>query len=205
MNFAAILNGTRGQIVTLIRGGTATVNGIAAELGLTQNAVRAHLLSLEKDHLIEIGGQQPSTRRPAQVYKLTAAAEAFYARGYEPVLNELAKILSNTKGRDEVERLFKTVGENLGVQVAPLRGSLNDRLNVAIEVLTSLGAVVEVEEGTDGILLRGRRCPLASLVSTCPEACSLGVALVESILQIPVEEKCVKHPTPACRFLVKTA
>jgi len=46
----------RGRIVTSLRGTTKIVNELAAELELTDNAVRAHLLSLERDGLIRQRG-----------------------------------------------------------------------------------------------------------------------------------------------------
>src|SRR5881398_826577 len=43
---------TRGRIVLLLRASEKTVNDLAAHLQLTDNAVRAHLLSLERDGLV---------------------------------------------------------------------------------------------------------------------------------------------------------
>ena len=42
---------TRGQIVSLLHGSNKTVNELADALGLSDNAVRAHLLTLERDNL----------------------------------------------------------------------------------------------------------------------------------------------------------
>src|SRR3989442_183899 len=44
-----LLASTRGRILALLRSENRTVNGLAAALRLTDNAVRAHLLSLERD------------------------------------------------------------------------------------------------------------------------------------------------------------
>jgi predicted ArsR family transcriptional regulator len=46
-----ILKSTRGRILDLLRAKEQTVNELAAALELTDNAVRAHLLSLERDGL----------------------------------------------------------------------------------------------------------------------------------------------------------
>jgi predicted ArsR family transcriptional regulator len=46
------LDSTRGQILALLRVESCTVNELAAALKLTDNAVRAHLISLERDGLI---------------------------------------------------------------------------------------------------------------------------------------------------------
>lgn len=46
---------TRGQVVTLLRRGSRTVDELAGTLGLTDNAVRAHLAGLERDGLVTQG------------------------------------------------------------------------------------------------------------------------------------------------------
>lgn len=46
------LSSTRGQIILLLRRKSRTVEGLAQELRLTDNAVRAHLATLERDGLV---------------------------------------------------------------------------------------------------------------------------------------------------------
>jgi predicted ArsR family transcriptional regulator len=56
---------TRGRIVALLRAATRTVDELADALGLTDNAVRAHLVTLERDGLVEPSGQpRPSSSSP---------------------------------------------------------------------------------------------------------------------------------------------
>ena len=43
---------TRGRVTTLLRQGDRTVEELAQALGLTDNAVRAHLVTLERDGLV---------------------------------------------------------------------------------------------------------------------------------------------------------
>jgi len=55
---ARLMESTRGKILDLLRSKERTVNELAAALGLTDNAVRAHLLSLERDGLVHQSGRQ---------------------------------------------------------------------------------------------------------------------------------------------------
>ena len=61
---ARLMESTRGKILDLLRSKERTVNELAAALGLTDNAVRAHLLSLERDGLVHQSGTQPGFRKP---------------------------------------------------------------------------------------------------------------------------------------------
>src|SRR5215213_3915952 len=87
---------TRGRIVTLLRGTTKTVNELAEQLELSDNAVRAHLLSLERDGLIKQSGLQRGTRKPHLAYSLTEEAEHLFPKAYDALLNQLIAVL---KGR----------------------------------------------------------------------------------------------------------
>ena len=68
---------TRGKVVTLLRRGGRTVEELAQELGLTDNGVRAHLASLERDGIVRQRGLVPhgsGGRKPAYIYELTPSS-----------------------------------------------------------------------------------------------------------------------------------
>jgi predicted ArsR family transcriptional regulator len=206
MDLAAILNGTRGQVVTLIRSGVSTVAELRRHLSLTENAVRSHLLSLERDHVIEVAGHRASGRRPAAVYRLTEAAEGHYHRGYEPVLVELARVLQEGRSHEDTETLFGRVGERLAeANALPSEATFQDRLSHVQHLFGSLGALVEAEEVGREVIIRGSACPLGSLIAACPGACNLGQTLVSAVMQRPVETHCRTSERPACEFLIKAA
>ena len=58
-----------------------TVNDLAAELRLTDNAVRAHLASLERDRLVVQSGVKPGFRKPHATYALGPEAEQLVSEG----------------------------------------------------------------------------------------------------------------------------
>jgi predicted ArsR family transcriptional regulator len=64
-----ILESTRGQVLQKLRAGEQTVNDLAAALNLTDNAVRAHLISLERDGLVRQTGSRQGFRKPHATYR----------------------------------------------------------------------------------------------------------------------------------------
>ena len=80
---------TRGQVVLLLRRARSTVDELALALGLTDNAVRSHLTSLERDGLVAQSGVRKSERKPANVYELTGEAELLFPKAYGRVLDDL--------------------------------------------------------------------------------------------------------------------
>lgn len=193
---------TRGRIVALLRGGTRTVNELKEELGLTDNAVRAHLLSLERDGLVRQSGIQPGHRKPHFAYELTAEAEHLFPKAYDALLNQLISALKDRLSPEALDELLRAVGRSVAdsaASSAPDR-TLESRLKKALQVLESLGGSAKVEKDGNGYVIRSASCPLAASVSTHPEVCKLAEALVATIVGAPVREQCNREESPRCRF-----
>src|SRR5205809_6475468 len=104
---------TRGRLVTLLRGTRKTVNELAQDLDLTANAVRAHLLSLERDGLIKQSGIQRGTRKPHFAYELTDEAEHLFPKAYDALLNQLITELKVRLTPAMIDEVLREVGRSL--------------------------------------------------------------------------------------------
>src|SRR5690349_4027423 len=105
---------TRGRVVALLRGASRTVGEIAATLGVTDNAVRAHLLSLERDGIVRQSGTQPGSRKPHFAYELTSESDRLFPKAYDVLLNRLVAVLKSTMSRATLESTLREVGGSLG-------------------------------------------------------------------------------------------
>src|SRR3954469_7932732 len=83
--------GTGGRLLTLLSHGCRTVNELAHQLALTDNAVRAPLGKLQPRGLVRQVGSRPGTRRPHADYELTPRARRLFPTAYEPVLRHLVE------------------------------------------------------------------------------------------------------------------
>jgi predicted ArsR family transcriptional regulator len=73
-------------MVALLRRGGRTVEELARAVGLTNNGVRAHLATLERDGIVRQGGTvRPAGGggKPAYVYELTPEVEGLFPKAYE--------------------------------------------------------------------------------------------------------------------------
>src|SRR2546423_4616771 len=93
---------TRGRIIMLLRRADRTVEELAQALNLTDNAVRAHLATLERDGLVRQRGARRGAGKPAFVYEPTPEAEQLFPKAYGSVLRELLQVLEEDLP-DEVE------------------------------------------------------------------------------------------------------
>ncbi|MDQ3911198.1 MAG: ArsR family transcriptional regulator [Actinomycetota bacterium] len=196
---------TRGQIVTLLRRSSRTVEELARALDLTDNGVRAHLAALERDGIVR---QRGSVRRgtgggkPAYVYELTPEAEDLFPKGYEPVLSQLLDVLAERLGPEGSEALLRSVGRRMAEGQAAPTDDIRSRLEAAVEVLNELGGLAELEEHDGGLVIRGYSCPLAAVTPEHPEACRMAGTLLTAVAGVPVNEHCERGERPRCRFEV---
>ncbi len=206
---ARFLNSSRGKVITLLRRDAHTVDELAAALALSDNAVRAHLASLERDGLVQQLGVRPSGGsggKPANVYSLTDAAEALFPKAYAPALRGLLDVLAEHLSAMEVDRLAREAGQRLAAEVTPLGGDHRARLEQAVAALNELGGLAEVvEDQQDVTLIRGYSCPLAAIVASHPEVCHLAETLLTEVVGAPVVEQCDRGEPARCRFIVADA
>lgn len=198
---------TRGKVVTLLRRGGRTVEELAQVLDLTDNGVRVHLATLERDGIVrQRGSKRPGSGggKPAYVYELTPEAEDLFPKAYEPVLRELLDALAERLGPEEPEALLRLVGRRMAEgHTLPTDGA-RARLEAAVHMLNELGGLAELEERDGNLVIRGYSCPLAAVTPDHPEVCRMAETLITELAEVPVHERCDRGERPRCCFEVVT-
>ena len=80
---------------------------------MTDNAVRAHLATLERDGLVRQGGERPGFRKPHFSYELTAEGEELFPKVYGPLLARILAQLKERFGSEELEAVLREVGQRM--------------------------------------------------------------------------------------------
>ncbi|HLG63417.1 MAG TPA: ArsR family transcriptional regulator [Ktedonosporobacter sp.] len=195
---------TRGRIITLLRRASRTVDELAQALGLTDNAVRAHLNTLERDGFVQQRGARRGNSKPSYVYDLTPAAEQLYPKAYGAVLQQLLTVLSTSLPPEELETVLRQTGRNIAARWSNPSDDLRERLQVAVNVLNELGGMAELERSNGGYCIQGYKCPLAIAAQEHPEVCRLAESLLTELVGVPLQEQCEHGETPRCRFVVSS-
>lgn len=193
---------TKGRILGILRRGASTVDELAVRLGLTDNAVRAHIGALQRDGILLQRGVRPTGGKPAYLYEVTSDAERLFTRAYIPVLTELVTVLESRLGSAEVDGLFSEVGRRLAATKAASSGNLRERAEIAAAFLGELGGIVDVEQSDEKLTLRGFACPLADAVRSNPAVCRAVESLVSELMGAPARERCDRGERPRCCFEV---
>jgi len=194
---------TRGHIVALLRGSTKTVDELSKLLELTDNAVRAHLATLERDGLVRQTGTRRGLRKPHYQYSLTPEAENLFPKAYDAVLNQLISVLKTRVAREVLEESLREVGRSMGIAHGSgiKDKSLEARTEAASKALESIGGSPKIEARDGKIVIRSSGCPFAAVVAENPEICELAEALVAQIVAARVQRYCDRSgPSPQCCF-----
>jgi len=191
----------RGRIIALLRRGASTVEELAAQLRVTDNAVRTHLQLLEREGVVSATGsrQGPGAGKPAVTYAIAAQAEPSLSSAYAPVLSALLEALKERSSPTELDELLREVGRRLGSEESK-SGSLDTRVRAAAALLSSLGGELDVERTPEGYVIRGHACPLAAVVRDESRACHTIEELVSAVIGAPVQERCDRSAGARCRF-----
>ena len=192
---------TRGRIVSYLRGSHGTVNDLAEHLGLTDNAVRAHLLSLERDGLVKQGGLIKGSRKPHFSYELTTDGEHLFPKAYDALLNQFIAVFKKRLTPKVFTEALHAVGQSLAAeQKASRKLSVERRAQAALRTLEAIGGSPKLENDDGSLRITSQSCPLASVVAEHPETCQMVETLISELVGVKTVEQCDRAETPRCSF-----
>jgi predicted ArsR family transcriptional regulator len=200
-----LFKSTRGKILELLRTRDRTVNELSEELRLTDNAVRAHLASMERDRLVAQSGSKPGVRKPHTTYSLGPDAEQIFPKAYGRLVSVLMSILSRRVKPGTLRAGMRAAGRSVAREhLRELRGkSREQRIDAALEILRDLGGAATFHEENGKHFIHGNGCPIAAATAKHPEACLLTESLLSEIIGSSVKEHCTRGPAPSCCFELK--
>lgn len=194
---------TRGKLVALLRRGERSVEELAQALGITDNAVRAQLVSLERDGVVAARGirRAGTVGKPATVYGLAEGSSPMLSAAYAPMLAALlAELGARLTGR-ELDAALRAAGRRLA-PASRDNASFAKRVEAGAETLFALGADADLVKTVDGYEIVGHGCVLAEAVAACPESCRAVEAMLSATVGTRVRERCDRSGAPSCRFMI---
>ena len=198
-----LLGGTRARLIRLVRGQPASINDLAAGVGITDNAVRGHVAALERDGLVRARSQRRTGGKPARLYELTSEAEELFPKAYALVLSELLATIREEQGEEAMLGRLREVGRRLGAGGGGGHATTAGRVAAVSALLESLGGSIEAERTDDSTwTLRSAGCPLSRVVAQSPEVCRLVESVVAEATQCDTREICDRSGLPRCAFVI---
>ncbi len=194
---------TRQQLLRhLKRHAPSSVREFSEALAVSENTVRHHLGSFERDGLVETAVARDGVGRPAKRYSLTHKAEGMFPKHYDELL-EL--VLGQAEAEDLLEPLLEGVAQQLQRQLSPtLRGLKGEaRFKALVEHLDYGGMLSTLEEIEGGWELRAFNCFYHAVGCKFEAVCDVTPRIITLTTGLPAERLfCQRDGKRACHFSV---
>jgi predicted ArsR family transcriptional regulator len=197
---------TRSRVISLLRRGERSVEELAESLGITDNAVRAQLASLERDKVVRAIGvrREGTVGKPATLYGIAPDSTALFSSAYAPMLVALLAELGDRMTARQLGALLRRAGRRIARSL-PERATFDERVRASAAFLTDMGADAELVQTSAGYEIRGHGCVLSDAVVECPGTCAVLEQLLHEVTGGSVKEHCDRTDRPNCRFSISPA
>ena len=206
----AMIPRTHQRILWLIKTrGAVPAETIAESVEISTSGVRQHLKSLEAEGLLAYTEVREGPGRPLQMWKLTAAAEAFFPSGYAQFTNDLLDGLAE-EDPALLGRLIERRAQRRFEQLKPLFNGLGfeEKVHRLASLLDQDGFLVSVETKPDGsFVLVEQNCAMLSVARKHGEVCSSELQLLQRLLpeaQVQRVKYMIDGQT-SCAYLIERA
>jgi predicted ArsR family transcriptional regulator len=195
-----VLSGAKRRLLErLKRSGPTTAGKLAAGLGLTDVAVRQHLLALEQGGLVRQQTKAPEGRgRPATLWSLTGLAQEVFPDRHADLTLDLLKAVRESFGEEGLERLVdvraKRQSEAYRGLLPGRQAPLKKRLEALAAQRSAEGYMAEVTpEGHSSFLLTEHHCPICEAAQSCTGLCAAELEVFREALGAGVEVERTQH------------
>ena len=180
-------------------GGAATATDLAAQLGLTDVAVRQHLAALQESGLVGAQTQPAKGRgRPSERWSLTRASDGVFGDRHAELTCGLIEAARQAFGAEGLQRLvqIRADGQTAAYrrQLPGKSTSLAKRVEALARQRSAEGYMATVTRERPGsYLLIEHHCPICDAASACTGLCSAELEVFQRALGDEVSVERVEH------------
>ena len=184
----------------------ATLEELAASLGLSRTAVNQHLTSLENQGLIQKTTPRKTGGRPQHVYVLTEQGTNVFPKQYSWFSKLLIQTLREQMGEEQVERYMYNLGVKLSGNLIPRLIGKNraERIDEIVKIMNETGfrARTTTPAAADKLpRVECKHCVYHDLSKDYPEVCRFDIGFLSGLMGAEVEQQsCMQRGGDVCRF-----
>jgi predicted ArsR family transcriptional regulator len=185
--------------------GSKTMSELATSLDISGEAVRQHLIQLEKEGWVTRFSENNGVGRPLWLYRLTTAGEHLFNKNYDQLTIEVLDTLATAFGEDVLKNLLSAMIEERIRQWEPKLTGLStiERLDKLKDFYMKDDSFMEVENKDHILSLIERNCPFHNVAMERPILCSVSVSVLTHLLGCSVKrEKRLQNGDGCCAFRV---
>jgi DeoR family transcriptional regulator, suf operon transcriptional repressor len=196
------------QILSLLlnqRSGLS-IDAMAAQLDISRNAVKQHLVELEKLNWVQTAELSSTGGRPARIYALTDQGLHCFPKQYAWFGNLLLDQLCEDMDTPQLEQQLWRLGEKLAQSLAPqLAGKTElQKQEAVIGIMQALGYEAQLLHDGPQTQIKAINCVFHDLAQKHPAICEFDRALLSTALASEVEQTaCMAKADCECRFRLR--
>jgi predicted ArsR family transcriptional regulator len=182
-----------------------SIDEMASQLQISRNAIKQHLVMLERAALVQKHTLNITGGRPAQSYVLTEQGINHFPKQYSWFCNLLLTDLKADMGEEAFKRYMAKLGVKLAhslMQQFKFK-SPADKITELVGVMQSLGYHAQQDSLSAEPTLLAFNCVYHDLAQQHPELCEFDHALMSTLLEKPLTQtECMARNGCVCKFLV---
>ena len=174
-------------LTLLLRQGESSAAKLAVSMGISVQAMRRHLRSLENDGLVESSLTSLGPGRPLNLWQLTNQGQSRFNTGNASE-NFALELLSSVEEALSSEMLEEALSKQALDKAAIYRkkigsGDLSVRLQKLVELRNKEGYLADLHSETDGIswYLNAFHCSISTIAEKYPMVCHQELAFIRYI------------------------
>jgi len=223
------ISGTRREILAEIKkSGETSISQLTKKLNIVTNAVRGHMVLLEKENLVTFRWLRQKKGRPLKIYKLSEDAEIYFTKKYDYLLNEIIKEIILLDGTEKLKFLtydweawenapistkgsekFQQILSSLALRWA---GEIKEKLNLSglpfdesmkrfTDYLNTEGYLACLEKKPNGYVLSNYNCVYRNTSRLYREICGITPAIIKELTNAQVSIRTTIHDGSPCCIL----
>jgi DeoR family transcriptional regulator, suf operon transcriptional repressor len=184
-----------------------SIDEIAEKQAISRNAVKQHMVVLEKEQLIKAAHLNATKGRPARCYVLTEQGINHFSKQYSWFCNLVLTELKEEMGANAFTGFMQRLGQKIAESLAPQFTDKNaeQKAETLAMIMQNLGYQVSVEHAEESTTINAVNCVFHDLAQEHTELCEFDRTLIRTLLDNPVEQtECMAKQGCACRFKTKT-
>ncbi len=198
---------TRMEVLELLRRkGRLSAETIANDLGVTTNAVRQHLINLERDGLVISQPERSGRGRPSLLFALTERADAVFPKRYGQLATMVLQEVQEMEGPQALDEIFARVATRHAAAIEhELQGlEFEEKMRRIVAWIGRAGTLAEQSETLEGVKVTIHNCPFRNTALKFPQVCSITPQLISRLTGAPVSQsESIHRRDPYCSFVVQ--
>lgn len=166
--------------------GPRAIGDLGADLDITPEAARQHLVRLRDQGLVQTSEERQPKGRPKKLWRLTETGHARFPDRHGQLTVDLIRTVRATFGEEGLEKLITArEADTLAVYREAMVGTstVAEKVERLAAIRSNEGYMAEWEKGDDGSLtLIENHCPICAAAATCQKFCRAELEIFNDVL-----------------------